>query len=221
VYDRNYDGKTLSFEPSGGLMNASLVMQDKETDTYWSIMTGTALAGSFKGTELVELPIGVKAQWKDWVADHPDTRVLSVDGTEHVSNNPLYDNYFKSDEVFRDGKVKDTRLGPKEAIYSFQLDGKAYAVPFEAFENGGTFDLGGRTVFLYRPSGVEIFYSTLAFVASDSSFENEGGVWRHSESGGIFDPDAGAFGEVERLDGFDTFWFNWSMTHPETEVLTR
>jgi hypothetical protein len=29
VYDRNYDGKTLNFEPSGGLMNASLVMQDK------------------------------------------------------------------------------------------------------------------------------------------------------------------------------------------------
>ena len=26
-------------------MHASLVMRDKETDTYWSIMTGDAIAG--------------------------------------------------------------------------------------------------------------------------------------------------------------------------------
>ena len=31
----------------------------------------------------------------------------------------------------------------------------------------------------------------------------------------------GTFGDVDRLDSFDTFWFNWSMTHPETEVLAR
>jgi hypothetical protein len=154
------------------------------------------------------------------LADHPDTKILSVSGTEHIENNP-YDNYFKSDEVFRGGKVKDERLGPKEAIYSFQLDGKVYAVPFGAFENGGTFDLGDKTIFLYRPSGVEIFYSTLAFVDAESSFEMEGDVWRHTTSGATFDPDAGTFGKVERLDGFDTFWFNWSMTHPETEVLAR
>ena len=24
---------------------------------------------------------------------------------------------------------------------------------------------------------------------------------------------------VERLNGFDTFWYNWSLNNPETEVL--
>ncbi len=78
MYDRNYDGKTLDFEPSGGLMNASLVMQDKQTDTYWSIMSGKAEAGALAGTALVELPVSEKVTWAEWSARHPDTLVLSV-----------------------------------------------------------------------------------------------------------------------------------------------
>ena len=78
MYDRNYAGKTLNFEPSGGLMNASLVMQDKQTDTYWSIMSGKVEAGELGGTALVELPVGEKMSWAEWVAKHPDTLVLSV-----------------------------------------------------------------------------------------------------------------------------------------------
>ncbi len=218
MYGREYSGKTLNFEASGGLWHASLVMQDKETDTYWSIMTGTALSGEFKNTHLAELPYGAKAQWKDWVARHPETLVLSVGGVEHEENNP-YDNYFKSDDVFRGAKAKDTRLKDKASIYAFQIDGQAYAVPFAGFENGGVFDLGEREVFLFRPPDVEIFYSTLAFVTTGSGFELSDGEWRHTASGATFDAASGAFGEVEPLDGFDTFWFNWSMIHPDTEIL--
>lgn len=36
MYGRDYEGKTLQFEPSGGLANGALILQDKETDTYWS-----------------------------------------------------------------------------------------------------------------------------------------------------------------------------------------
>jgi len=68
VYGRSYGGQDLRFEASGGLMHAALVMRDKETDTYWSIMTGDAIAGDLRGTPLEELPLGEKAQWKDWVA---------------------------------------------------------------------------------------------------------------------------------------------------------
>ena len=61
-------------------MQGSLVMQDKETDSYWSIMTGKSEGGAQGGTRLNELPVGVKLQWKEWVRRHPDTVVLSVDG---------------------------------------------------------------------------------------------------------------------------------------------
>ena len=218
MYGREYGGKKLNFEASGGLWHASLVMQDKETDTYWSIMTGTALSGELKDTELAELPYGAKAQWKDWVRDHPGTLVLSVNDVEHEENNP-YDNYFKSDGAFRGATSKDSRLKDKTSIYAFQIDDEAYAVPFAEFEDGRVFDLGEHRIFLYRPSRVEIFYSTLAFVTSESGFEERDGVWVHESGSATFDPANGTFGDIGRLDGFDTFWFNWSMIHPDTEIL--
>jgi len=220
VYGRRYGDRTLNFEASGGLMHASLVMQDKETDSYWSIMTGDALAGELVGTRLEELPWGVKTTWKAWRAEHPATLVLSVEGEEHPERNP-YDNYFSSPDGWRGLEAADDRLSTKEAIYAVQLGGKAYAIPHAGFSGGGVFEAGGENLFLYRPEGAAIFYSTVAFVSA-AGFTQEGGVWRHA-SGAAFAPETGSFpgGDVPRLDGFDTFWFNWSMTHPGTEVLKR
>lgn len=220
MYGREYGEKVLNFEASGGLIHYSLIMADKETDSYWSIMTDKALAGEFSGSALEKLPIGVKTQWKDWVAEHPKTKVLSVDGKEHVENNP-YDNYFTSEEGFRGSKAKDERLPTKESIYAFELGGKAYAAPLAGLEGGTLYQAGDQEVFLYRPEGAEIFYSTLAFVAPKGSFEQKDGTWTHS-SGTAFDADSMSFpgASLEALaGGFDTFWFNWSMYHPETEIL--
>ena len=75
-------------------MNASLVMQDFETDSYWAIMRGESIAGEFKGTKLKELPFGKKAMWKDWVKEHPNTVVLSVNGREDGPDG--YQRYFSS-----------------------------------------------------------------------------------------------------------------------------
>ena len=84
MYGREYEGQTLRFEASGGLMHGSLVMVDKETDSYWSIMKGSSVAGQLHGTRLDEMPLGVKAQWKDWAEQHPETLVLSVDGQTYI-----------------------------------------------------------------------------------------------------------------------------------------
>lgn len=232
VYGRDYGDKTLNFEASGGLMHASLVMQDKETDSYWSIMTGDSLSGDFKGTRLVELPIGAKMQWKDWLAEHPDTRILSVnvaepgEAPEYVQHEDedYYSEYFSSEDGFRGTQAADGRLPTKEPIYSFQLDGQAYAVPLSQLADGSAFEAAGKHLFLYRPKGVAMFYSTLAYQSSVGGFEQRAGAWRHAESGAIFDPDGEGFEgdggqQVSRLDGFDTFWYNWSLTHPETEIL--
>ena len=72
MYSRDYRGRTVNFEASGGLVNASLVMQDEQTDTYWSIMEGEAVAGELSGEKLVELPVSEKIQWRHWKEKHPD-----------------------------------------------------------------------------------------------------------------------------------------------------
>jgi len=101
-------------------MDASLVMRDRETDSWWSIMTSDAIGGELNGADLVELPKGEKTTWKDWRQRHPDTLVLSVGGEEHVENNP-YDNYFSSDSGFRDIAARDDRLETKAPVFTFQL----------------------------------------------------------------------------------------------------
>ena len=136
-------------------MEASLVMRDRETDSWWSIMTSDAIGGKLEGVDLVELPYGEKSTWKDWVARYPDTRVLSVGGVEHIERNP-YDNYFSSDETFRDLKITDHRLEPKEAIFTFWVGDQPWAVPHAAYEGGRLFEvdgLAGKQLLLYRSPG--------------------------------------------------------------------
>ncbi len=219
VYGRDYQGKSLRFEASGGLVHSSLVLQDKETDTYWSIMTGQALAGPLKGTKLVELPVSEKTTWKKWREEHPDTLVLSVGGREDAPD--VYARYFQSRRGFRGEQARDDRLGTKEPIFAFRWKGVPYAVRSKSIERGKVIRLDdGTSVFLYRPRKASIFEGTEAYVSS-AGFEKKGGVWTELGSGARFDPEAEEFrgGEVARLGGFDTFWYNWSLNNPHTKLL--
>lgn len=222
MYGRRYKGRELTFEPSGGLLHAALVMRDKETGSYWPIMTGEAATGPLEGTRLQELAAGVKARWRDWLRQHPETLVLSVDGVEHVDNNP-YDQYMASDSGFRRMATPDKRLPDKGSIWAFDLGGRRFAVPFRAYEGGRALEIEGWWVFLYRPRRVSPYFSTRAWI-SPGRFVAADGTWLHEPTGGRFDPARGAFvggspADPRPLSGFDTFWYTWSLTHPDTHVI--
>jgi hypothetical protein len=243
VYGRNYAGNTLSFEPSGGLMNASLVMQDKQTDTYWSIMSGKAEAGALAGTRLEELPVGKKTTWAEWVAEHPDTLVLSVTrrtregGTVRLQDpgSDAYGDYFAAAEGFRGAEATDTRLETKAPIHAFLHDGVPYAIDLRRVAGGKAYELDdGTHVFIFRVATDEVFRGSAAF-ASPVGFERRGDGWVELATGAEFDAErrdfyggsvleraryyVGGSGLVERLNGFDTFWYTWSLTHEDTKLL--
>jgi hypothetical protein len=237
VYDRRYHGNVLSFEASGGLMNSALVMRDRPTDSWWSIMTGKAIGGVLDGTALKEIPVSEKVQWGEWKRRYPATMVLSVDGVEHDDHDP-YRRYFASERTFRDSSTPDTRLPDKESIYAFQLNGIVYAAPHAAIEGGSAFQLGnGREVFLYREPGSEMFASTFAYlaavdgektrfiladgrwsdIATRTKFSKEDGFPSLGTNEGSGDESASA--DLAKLEGFDTFWYIWSATHPGVIIL--
>lgn len=200
-------------------------MQDKETDTYWSIMKGKAIGGELEGSPLVELPVTSKVQWKDWLRRHPETLVLSVGGREDYPGN-AYEDYMVSDGGFMGAAATDRRLKTKAEIFAFDLAGMKFAVPFRVSEGGAVFKIGDVQVFLYRPVSSEVYSSTMAFRTEQSSFEIDEGRWFHKESGRVFSPDSGDFvgngaSLVKRMTGFDTFWYTWSALNPETEVLSH
>jgi len=211
VYDRSYEGRELNFEASGALMSASLIMRDRETDSWWSIMTSTAIGGALDGAELVEMPVSVKAQWADWVAEHPDTLVLSVDGETHIETN-TYENYFASDSTFRDLEIDDDRLPPKEPIFGGWVDGLPHAVAHSTFAGGAIIPLeDGRQLLLYRPVGVEIFASSRVYLLADP-------VARADVPAILEAIDAGSL-EAKPVSGFDTFWYSWVSVNERSPIL--
>jgi hypothetical protein len=230
VYDRRYNGKVLGFEPSGGLMNAALVMRDRETDSWWSIITGDAIGGELNGTALVEIPAGEKIQFGEWKQRYPNTLVLSVEGVEHDPSDP-YDKYFKSPMTFRDVQTDDHRLEQKESIYAFQLEGMAYAVPHGAINGGKVFSVSEeKEIFLFRQPDWSHFASTFAYIADrpggKSRFVNADGKWRDTITGAVLSAKSGfPSGQsdegrnLQRLGGFDTFWYMWSATHEAVGIL--
>lgn len=222
MYAREYEGKKLSFEASGGLLHSSLVMQDKQTDSYWAIMKGEAIAGKFKGTELRELPYAQKVQWKDWRGKHPNTLVLSVNGREDVPSSP-YSEYFSSAQGFRGTTAKDDRLPTKEPIFAFEFQGEAFAIPHKAIAGGKTVHINGLNLFLYRPEKAALFKSTVVYESEDGGFEKNNGKWIHTQSGCMFNPQTEKFeGQKvcpKQFAGFDTFWYTWSLSNPDTKLL--
>jgi len=192
-------------------MSASLVMRDRETDSWWSIMTSSAIGGTLEGRPLVELPVGEKTQWGDWVARYPNTLLLSVEGEEHDPTNH-YDEYFASEGTFRDLQIEDQRMVPKEPIFGGWLNEQPFAVAHSGFEGGHLIDLeGGGTLLLFRPAGAEMFASSRVYLLATQPPETE-----PLEALGAIDR-----GEVEAqaVSGFDTFWYSWVSVNSGTRVL--
>lgn len=210
MYSRDYEDETVEFEASGGLINSSLVMQDRQTDTYWSIMQGKAIAGRLEGHDLLELPVSEKMQWRDWRAKHPGTLVLSVEGKEDAPS--AYQDYFVAPEGYRGQRAKDNRLPTKEPVFAFHHGELAYAVRQKDIEGGTVYELeDGAFALLVRTKGSSMFASTTAYL-SERGFERSGGEWVEIGSGV-------PLSETEPLRGFDTFWYNFSLNNPDTRLL--
>ena len=180
------------------------------------------MAGVKRGTKLRQLPIGEKMRWRDWLKKHPDTLVLSIDGREDAPNR--YAGYFLSPQGFRDAFARDGRLRTKTPIFAFRLNEKAYAVPFKAIKKqGSVFQIDGASVLLYRKDR-KLYNATIAYISRRGDFVRRDGTWLDLASGCRFDPASGTFVGDERscpekLPGFDTFWYTWSLSNPTTNVL--
>ncbi len=222
VYDRRVGGRELHFEPSGVLMHGAIVMQDRETESYWPLVHSRALYGSLLGSDLVKVPGAVKRRWADWVRDHPDTLVWSLYGQERLDSNPMA-RYLASRQGFRGMMAKDERLATKEPVFGFERAGRHWAAVASDLEGGRAFPFGEEWVFFHRPSKAALNDATRAFV-SRAGFAREGDGWIDRDSGARFDLRKGTFegpGAPAPIEGFDTFWYVWSLNFPDTGLLGR
>jgi len=186
------------------------MMRDKETNSWWSIMSAKAVDGDMKGALLQETSLGEKVQWAEWVRRHPDTQVLSVKGVTHEKENP-YQEYFDSGDTFRSIMPDDNRLPPKTPIFAFRHDGKTFAIPHSVIEGGQTVNLAGSSgpeVFFWRKPGADLFDTSHGF-RLEESLDGAEGLQAYE-----------AVRETaDRVIGIDTYWYNWVPQNPGTRLL--
>ncbi len=222
MHARKSGNTTYTFLVSGKLWRNSLIMQDKETGSLWSHVTGEALHGEAKGARLEIFP-SVQTTWKSWVAEHPDTLVLEK--SESVSGS-AYAKYFADPD--RVGilplRKKITRLPAKAMVYGIERDGAALAVTESGLAPGQPLmvKLGGESLVVARGEDG----GARAFVAGDELvFVRRGGRIVDEESGSAWDLGRGVATAGSRrgqqlveLPVRPAFWFAWLSFYPQTEV---
>ncbi len=132
MHGRRVGSQVLTFGVSGKLWKNALVMFDRETGTLWSHLTGEGLYGPLEGERLRTLVSVPKITWQAWRAQHPDTRVLSIGGSEARTR----DNYREYHRSGRTGLFKpqnrDRRLKLKDWVIGVRLGEAKKAYPMKA-----------------------------------------------------------------------------------------
>ncbi|ODS31358.1 MAG: hypothetical protein SCARUB_03525 [Candidatus Scalindua rubra] len=228
VYGREIDGNEYTFGVSGKLLKNTLVMFDYETDSLWPIVYGEAIDGKLSGMKLNNIPGSQKMPWGEWKALHPETLVLSYQGTKTIGYD-AYKNYHGSERTgIHPVKNVDNRLRAKTNIIGIEVNDKYKAYPFSLFNNTKiiTDEFHGLNLLVYRnnKTGTIMVYdrkidgSVIDFEKNmDNATDNVTNTTWDLEGGiGI---DGSMKGKTLRPVNFlAVYWFVWADYHPETEV---
>lgn len=216
LYDGRANGDVYRFGTSGMLYRSNKLMYDTTTRTLWEQFTGVPVWGPLAGseTELAILP-AVHTSYGEWLALHPDTRVLSLD-TGHVRDygpGVAYAEYWASPGPIFPVPGRDGPLAIKDVVYAVRLDGETVGFPVEELTAAGFLvdTVGGTLVVVFRTedgSGGRAYdagnvtfasYDHLARVALSA----DGRRWTLAED--ALTGDDGT--TLPRLPGHNAFWF--------------
>ncbi|MGE3811171.1 MAG: DUF3179 domain-containing protein [Candidatus Nanopelagicales bacterium] len=156
--DRRVGGRTLTFGTTGKLRNSDLVMWDRQTESWWQQLTGTALVGRLTGARLRLIDAQV-VSWSQFKAAHPDgTVLLRPEGVDRpYGSNPYvgYDQDAAQRPFLYDGEV-DRRLKPLERVVAVSSGDDTVVIPFSALAKQPVraATVGGRVLVVLHARGV-------------------------------------------------------------------
>ena len=238
VFDRGA-AEGAEFGTSGLLFNNNLVMYDRSADgvveSLWPQMLAGGRCGPGEGRDLEMVP-ALEIEWEDWVALHPDTRVVSRDtGFPRIYTRYPYGDYEIESNTLTlfPQESLDRRRPPKERVLGIPFeDGGGLAFPFGALRDVGDlaaihetgdgqepivvfWDSGASAAMAYRPSaGGQVL-----------TFEVRGGAFVDVETGSEWSLEGRALSGPlagERLEmipeAYVSFWFAFSTFFENPEL---
>jgi len=206
------------FGSSGFLYRSNKLMYDQETQSLWNQFTGKPVVGKLVGSgiELKTRPV-VITSWKNWLATHPETKVLSLDtgfSRDYTPGQP-YSQYFNSPDLMFPALVRRDELKAKDYVFALRSSGVDKAWPVSRFEGGqvindtaGVLDLvligdaATRTVRAYRADGRTFKKGETLTTLLDQADR----VWTVTEDA-LIGPDNR---QLTRLPGHVAYWFAWA-----------
>jgi hypothetical protein len=224
VYARTVNQRVLTFGVSGKLARNSLLMYDHETQSLWSHLTGSAIQGPLRGSQLTVVA-ATETTWGAWKTAYPTTRVLPHDYRRQLDRYATY--YAGNDAGILGRKRNDSRLSGKDKVIGIRLMElpKAYALDsvVRARVVNDTFDQIAVVVFATGDKSASVYLrsldgQTLAFDARD-------GRIRDRETGSTWDPVTGAATagplagqRLTPVPATTSFWFGWFDFFPGTAL---
>jgi hypothetical protein len=210
-----------TFGVSGNLVNNNLVMYDRETDSRWPQVLGTAVEGAHEGKSLREFRT-VWTTWRRWRAQFPETQVLSTD-TGYARNyrrdpygryNPRGGYYTKESTLFP-RLATDDRLPLKRVVIGARDADGAVAVEKERLRQDGVVSVGSPArVAVYDP----VLDTGTIYADLDADAIEHDGCMVTDSDGAVHAPhDLPG----EHRHAFDAMWFAWSGFYPDTALAAR
>lgn len=129
VYSGEIEDKIFTFGVSGRLFKSNVLIYDHQTESLWSQLKETAIAGPMAGKKLKKIP-AKRLAWKRWLDMYPMTKVLSTEtGFSRDYNVDPYEDYHRVFGImFPVGDVRKD-LSAKEMVLGIELNGVTKAYP--------------------------------------------------------------------------------------------
>lgn len=219
------DDQELTFRFQGWYLGV-MVMRDAETGSLWSSLTGTAIAGPLRGSELETVAIWVMS-WQKWQSLYPTTILPDLPlTTNYKTTYPLKSLQLSADAKRSLGK-RDDRLDADARVIGVNIGGRVRAFPLEDWEGCRLEQVAGRDILLWQSKeGTVMAYSARlageTIELSDDPSENPDRI--RTKNGDEFDLTGRQISgkrpgiRLKPLDTVVTKWYAWSAYYPQSPI---
>jgi hypothetical protein len=231
VWETTVDGRVLHFHLAG-INNQNFIMRDEETGSWWQQVTGKAILGPLKGSQLKSV-FHDELSFNLWKHEKPQGRVLRPD--EQILASQQYEPADWEQRMARmrivAGTDKDSRLEPRTLIIGISLADKSIAYPLAALQKQSPImdTIGGFPILIVLGEdnrSVRAFERTIDGRAVEFFKKVEGSRWQliDSETGSVWDFNGKATAgdlagrQLKKVTVLEDYWFDWTIYHPDTAV---